>query len=34
MNIKTVVLKGDSFSVDIKEHYNKAKKYIKKINIL
>ena len=30
INIKTVVLKGDSFSVDIKEHYNKAKKYIKK----
>ncbi len=30
MKIKTLILKGDSFSVDIKEHYNKAKKYIKK----
>ncbi len=30
MKIKTTVLKGDSFSVDIKEQYIKAKKYILK----
>ncbi len=30
MNIKTTILKGDSFSVDIKEQYIKAKKYILK----
>ena len=28
MKIKTTILKGDSFSVDIKEQYIKAKKYI------
>lgn len=30
MKIKSVILKGDSFSVDIKEHYTKSKKYILK----
>jgi len=30
MKIKTTILKGDSFSVDIKEQYIKAKKYILK----
>lgn len=30
MKIKTTILKGDSFSIDIKEHYIKAKKYILK----
>ena len=30
MKIKTTVLRGDSFSVDIKEQYIKAKKYILK----
>jgi 3-deoxy-manno-octulosonate cytidylyltransferase (CMP-KDO synthetase) len=29
LKVKTLILKGDSFSVDIKEHYLKAKKYIK-----
>ena len=28
MKIKTTILKGDSFSIDIKEQYIKAKKYI------
>lgn len=28
MKIKTTILEGDSFSVDVKEHYNKAKKFI------
>jgi 3-deoxy-manno-octulosonate cytidylyltransferase (CMP-KDO synthetase) len=30
LKIKTLSLKGNSFSVDIKEHYTKAKKYIAK----
>jgi len=30
LNIKTIVLKGDSFSVDIKEDYTKAKQRMKK----
>ena len=30
MKIKTTTLTGDSFSVDIKEQYIKAKKYILK----
>jgi len=28
MNIKTIIISGDSFSVDIKEHYIRAKKYV------
>lgn len=30
LKIRTFALKGDSFSIDIKEHYTKAKKYILK----
>ena len=28
--MKTLILKGDSFSVDIKQDYQKAKKFMKK----
>jgi len=30
IKIKTFILKGDSFSVDIKQDYEKAKKFMKK----
>ena len=30
--MKTLILKGDSFSVDIKYDYEKAKKFMKKDN--
>lgn len=34
MNVKTFTLKGDSFSVDIKNDYIKAKKHMKKDKFL
>ena len=34
MNLGTFALKGDSFSVDIKDDYTKAIRYLKKDNII